>query len=121
MTGDSTESEQFYRYECAESRVGRILIVMTDDGVVDIIRGDSRKELISSALARHPGAALIPDRGVHSIWVAAIIKRIEQPGSEYDAPLDEGRGFPRRMAGQRCTCTTSGGRAGATASENACA
>jgi hypothetical protein len=96
--GETTESEQFYRYECAESRVGRILVVMTDDGVVDIIRGDSRKELLSSALARHPGAAMIPDRGVHAMWVAAIVKRIEQPGSEYDAPLDGGDRFPRRVA-----------------------
>jgi hypothetical protein len=98
MTGEEAESGHFYRYECAEARVGRILIVMTDDGVVDVIRGDGRKELLSSALARHPGAALIPDRGVHAIWVAAIIKRIELPGSEYDAPLDDGSGFPRRAA-----------------------
>jgi hypothetical protein len=98
MTDEPTESEDFYRYECAESGVGRILIVMTDRGVVDIIRGDSRSELLSSALARHPGAAMIPDRGVHAIWVAAIIKRVEQPGSEYDAPLDDGDGFPQRVA-----------------------
>jgi hypothetical protein len=94
----SAESESFFRYTCAESSVGRILVVMTDDGVVDVIRGDSRKELLSTALARHPGAGMIPDRGVHSQWVAAIVKRIERPGSEYGVPIDDSAGYRRRAA-----------------------
>jgi hypothetical protein len=91
--------EHFYRYACTESSVGRLLVLMTDDGVVDIIRGDSRSELLSAALARHAGAGLIPDRGVHAHWVASIVKRIELPGSEYGAPLDRGTGYERRAAG----------------------
>jgi hypothetical protein len=94
----TVESENFFRYTCAESSVGRILVVMTEVGVVDIIRGDSRKELLSTALARHPGAGLIPDRGVHSQWVAAIVKRIEKPGSEYGIPIDDSADYGRGAA-----------------------
>ena len=92
-------AEHFYRYACTESSAGRLLVVMTDDGVVDVIRGDSRKELLSAALARHPGAGLIPDCGAHDLWVAAIVKRIERPVSEYGIPLDRGTGYERRAAG----------------------
>jgi hypothetical protein len=97
-TPQTVESENFFRYTCAESSVGRILVVMTDGGVVDIIRGDSRKELLSAALARHPGAGLIPDRGVHSQWVAAIVKRIEKPGSEYGIPVNDSPDCSRSAA-----------------------
>jgi hypothetical protein len=94
----AVEAEHFFRYAYAESGVGRILVVMTDAGVVDIIRGDNRKELLCAALARHPGAGLIPDRGVHMQWVAAIVKRIERPGNEYGAPIDDRRGLRNRAA-----------------------
>jgi hypothetical protein len=98
MTPPIVESEDFFRYTCAESSVGRILVVMTDVGVVDIIRGDSQKELLSTALARHPGAGLIPDRGVHAQWVAAIVERIEKPGGECGIPIDDSAGYRRRAA-----------------------
>jgi hypothetical protein len=98
LTPQTAESDHFFRYTCAESSVGRILVVMTDGGVVDIIRGDSRKELLTAALSRHPGAGLIPDKGVHSQWVAAIVKRIEKPGSEYGVPIDDSAGYRRRAA-----------------------
>jgi hypothetical protein len=94
------DPEHFFRYTCAESSAGRILVVMSDDGVVDVIRGDSRAELLSAALSRHPGAGMIPDKGVHPQWVAAIVKRIEQPGGEYGFPLDDGpHTKPRAAAG----------------------
>ena len=92
-------AEHFYRYACTESSAGRLLVVMTDAGVVDVIRGDSRKELLSAALARHPGAGLIPDRGVHAHWVAAIVKRVERPGREYGIPLDRSVGHEHSSAG----------------------
>jgi hypothetical protein len=98
LTPPTAEADNFFRYTCAESSVGRILVVMSDGGVVDVIRGDSRKELLSAALARHPGAGLIPDKGVHSQWVAAIVKRIEKPGSEYGVPIDDSAGYRRRAA-----------------------
>ena len=79
-----------YRFACVESSVGRILIAMTDRGVVDIIRGDSRAELLRAALTRHPGADFVPDSGEHAHWVAAILKRIERPDLECCVPFDIG-------------------------------
>ena len=91
--------ERVFRYACAESSVGRILVVMTDYGVVDVIRGDSLRELLAAAVARHPAAGMIPDRGVHALWVAAVVKRLGFPGSDYSVPLDLGTSYDHRAAG----------------------
>jgi len=78
----------FYRYACAESSVGRLLVVMTQNGVVDVIWGDCLKQMLSAAMARHHEAGFIPDRGEHAQWVAAVVKRIEMPCLDLAAPLD---------------------------------
>jgi hypothetical protein len=92
-------SEQFYRYAYVETSVGRLLVVMTDEGIVDVVSGEDRKELVSTAMARHPGKGFIPDRGVHTHWVAAIVRRIEQPGCGHVVPIDLAAGYGRRAAG----------------------
>ena len=90
---------QFFRYAFAESSVGRVLVVMSEQGVADIISGDSPKEMLSAALARHPGSGMIPDRGAHAVWVAAVVRRIELPGCGYSIPLDLGTAYGQRAAG----------------------
>ena len=78
----------FYSYTCAESGVGRLLVVMTDSGVVDVVSGDTRQELLSTAMARHPGFGFMPDRGVHAHWVAAVVRRIERQSIGAIIPVD---------------------------------
>ena len=94
----STDVEDSYLYSCAESSLGRLLVVMTDRGVVDVISGDSLKQLLSAAVARHPGAGFIPDRGAHGEWVAAVVRRVEMPGASIAVPYDLDAGYPRRAA-----------------------
>jgi len=91
-------SSHCYRYACTDSGVGRLLVVMTEEAVVDVISGDTREELLSRALARHPGSAMIPDRGVHAHWVASVVRRIESPGREWSVPLDLRDRPPQRVA-----------------------
>ena len=93
------DTEHVYRYACAESSVGRLLIVMSENGVVDFIRGENLMQLLSRALTLHPGASLIPDRGVHTNWVAAIVRRFAHPESSCAVPLDLGIGYGPHAAG----------------------
>lgn len=81
--------ESAYRYSCAESAVGRLLVVMTDDAVVDVILGDDLNGLLEDAAARHPGARFVADCGVHDAWVARIVSRFEKPA--YPSVATSGR------------------------------
>ena len=87
-TPSSTVAADFYRYACAESGVGRLLVLMTENGVVDVVSGDNLGQLLSSALARHPGCGFIPDRGVHTHWVAAVVRRVEKQSLGTTMPVD---------------------------------
>ena len=79
MGADRTLAVQSYRYACTDSAVGRLLVVMTETAVVDVILGDDFAHMLGAASARHPGATFTPDRGVNAGWVAQIVKRFEQP------------------------------------------
>lgn len=79
---------KFLRYACVESGAGRLLVVMTDRGVVDVILGDDQSELLDAALARFPGSALLPDDGTHAEWVGAVVKRIETHSATAWYPVD---------------------------------
>lgn len=98
-TPRSIEADDLYRYAYAESRFGRLLVVMTQRGVTDVISADGSELLLSSAMARHPGAGFIPDRNVHARWVAAVVQRIETPRASVDIPYDLDAGYLRRAAG----------------------
>lgn len=85
------------RYAYAESSHGRVMVAMSEDGVVDVILGDTREELLSKALRRFPGMSFIPDRGRHAHWVAAVIKRLESPVAGIVVPVDLRRGNSCRV------------------------
>lgn len=96
---DTSES-WFLRYDSAESSIGRILVLMSDDGVVDVILGDSLSQMLWQARQRFPGSGFVPDRGRHLDWVAAVVKRLETTAPGCDVvPLDLGFGFAGRAAG----------------------
>jgi len=69
------------RYAFVESSIGRLLVVIGENGVVDVVLGDSPRQMLSSALARFPGMGLFPDRGASADQVAAVVKRIEYGAS----------------------------------------
>jgi hypothetical protein len=80
--------EHTLRYECAETSVGRLLVVISEHGVVDVLLGDSLHEMLSRATKRFPNSGFFPDRGLHSDWVAAVVKRVELPAASDLIPID---------------------------------
>ena len=88
----------FYRFAFGDSKAGRILVIMSECGVVDVISGDTHTELLHAASDRHPTAGFAPDEGVHAHWVAAIVSRIDRADGEYSVPLHHSSVCERRAA-----------------------
>lgn len=95
----SDSEDAFLQYTYAESAIGRLLVLMSDHGVVDVILGDERVQMLSCAARRFPARGFVPDRGAHSEWVAAVVKRLELPGHGAVIPVDLGTGYTLRAAG----------------------
>jgi hypothetical protein len=89
----------FLRYACVESARGLLLVLMSDRGVVDVVLGDSKTDMLSCAARRFPSAGFVPDKGSHSLWVAAVVARVELPGIGVVIPVDLGFGYRLRAAG----------------------
>lgn len=75
-------------YALVESSLGRLLVVMSRQGVVDVLLGESRARLLADAKKRFPGSILVPDHGAHGDWVAAVVTRIECARVTGVAPVD---------------------------------
>lgn len=95
----NSPEDAFLRYAYAESASGRLLVLMSRRGVVDVILGDDRVQLLKAAAKRFPSMGFIPDRGVHSEWVAVVVKRIELPEPCVVIPVDVGFDSGLRAAG----------------------
>lgn len=80
------------RYERVESSTGALLVVMSDQGVVDIVLGGTHAETLSSAVRRFPGTRFVPDRGAHSDWAAAVVRRLDRLREGVAFPIDLGPG-----------------------------
>lgn len=90
--------DSFLRYACVESSQGRLLVLMSDRGVVDVVFGDSKTEMLSCAARRFPTAGFVPDRGAHAVWVAAVVSRVELPERGMVIPIDLAFGHRLRPA-----------------------
>lgn len=83
-------NRDFLWYSCVESSAGSLLILMSELGVVDVIHGDSRAQLLSDAVQRFPHAGLIPAGATHGDWAVSVVKRIELPCYCSVFPIDLG-------------------------------
>jgi hypothetical protein len=86
------------RYGCVAALDGYVLVVMSEVGVVDLIAGDERNDLLSEAARRLPGMVLVPDDGTRADWVAGVIRRLELPNPRGDFPVDLAFGQQARVA-----------------------
>ena len=77
MIAHTTTQRPTLRFELAAACGGRLIVLLTDRGLVDLAVGDDDFDLISQMRRRYPRAALVPDRGVHLGWVESVIRRIE--------------------------------------------
>jgi hypothetical protein len=85
------------RYARLITRAGVVLVVMSECGLVDVVRAEhetSAEGLRRSVQERFPTSRLIPDHGVHADWAAAVASRIDGRRTDFAAPLDVGRCVP---------------------------
>ncbi len=88
--------QYIYRYALAEWRGDRIVIVMSELGVVDVAIGETDDEVLSQVCRRFPNAGFVPDRGLRAAWVRGVLARLERPATAVLVPLDlGGRGSER--------------------------
>jgi len=95
----SDSEDAFLRYSYYESSSGRLLVLMSRRGVVDVILGDEKLQMLLAAAKRFPATGFVPDRGAHAEWVAAVVTRFEMPGIGVVVPVDLGFGYGLRAAG----------------------
>ena len=78
-------------YVVLPTRFGRVFVLMSRDGVVDVMLDapdaapSDRFQLLRS---RFPNARLMPDDGSRGAWAAAVVARIDGTHPEVAAPVD---------------------------------
>lgn len=90
--------DQFLHYAHVESSRGLLLVVMSDLGVVDILRGHCKRQMLRDAVRRFPDVGFVPDHGARAGWVAAIVHRVETPRASAEIPIDLEFCYRRRAA-----------------------
>lgn len=85
------------RYGMTESSLGAVLIAAEQDGICDIILGDSREALEAAYAARHPDAVPGSDAELAE-WLEAVAHGVEHPGEFPSLPLVfHGTEFQRKV------------------------
>ena len=95
----TSADEGFLWYRCVEWSSGSLLILISELGVVDVIPGDSRAQLLREAGRRFPHAGLLPAGVTHSCWAASVARRIELPCRCSTFPIDLGLQRDLRLVG----------------------
>ena len=83
------------RYAFAATCVGRVAVLMSDRGVVDLCLVDDDRELAREMQMRFPDAALVDDAGVHRSWIRAVVTRLECRDGSARFPTDLRGGCPQ--------------------------
>ena len=85
------QSRRVLHYVESSTRVGRVLIVMSRSGVVDIVLAEHAAapgSPVCCLQSRFPDAMLVPDDGSHGSWAAAVVARIDRARGDLVAPID---------------------------------
>ena len=85
------QAPRVLHYIEAQTRAGRVLIVMSWSGIVDIVhaeQGAGLGDLLISVHARFAGTLLLPDDGTHLPWAAAAVARLDGRAASYLVPID---------------------------------
>lgn len=78
------------------TRVGRVFVLMSRTGVVDVVLDSARATIGDPAggdpmrilESRFPEAEIVPDDGTRLPWAEAVAARIDGAFAETDAPVD---------------------------------
>jgi hypothetical protein len=80
-------------YILSQTRVGLVLVLVSRDGVVDIVLyadDVALGDLYQFLRSRFPDTSLVPDNGAHGSWAAAAVARIDGANADIEAPIDLG-------------------------------
>jgi hypothetical protein len=94
-------SQRVLHYVVAPTRFGEVSVVMSRDGVLDVIllSGDSMPSSTLPFLrSQYPDSLLVPDDGSRGSWAAAVIARLEGASPGVMAPLDLGPSVAARAS-----------------------
>jgi hypothetical protein len=78
-------------YVVLPTRVGRVLVLMSCDGVVDVVLdspGAPSGDPLSLMSSRFPYTRLMPGDGTHRAWAAAVVAHIDGRHVDVGAPVD---------------------------------
>ena len=87
------QAPRVLHYVESQTRAGRVLIVMSRTGVVDIVLaepGARPSDALASMHARFPDTVLLPDGGAHGSWAAAVVARLDGARTDFLVPIDLG-------------------------------
>jgi AraC family transcriptional regulator of adaptative response/methylated-DNA-[protein]-cysteine methyltransferase len=76
------------RYGTGKCALGRILVALSDNGIVTIMIGDGPEKLLGDLRPRFPKATLLHDEKACRAVVAKVIKYVAAPFGRFGLPLD---------------------------------
>lgn len=85
-------------YTIVETRLGRMLVGMTERGVCAVSLGDDDAELEAFLAREFPAAEIARDDTAHADWVQALVRHLDGREPHLDLPLDvQGTAFQWRV------------------------
>jgi hypothetical protein len=85
------QSPGVLHYAVLPTRVGSVLVLMSSQGVVDVVPGgrdSGHAGIVQQVRSRFPGTRLLPDDGTHGSWTAAVAARIDGAAADFVVPID---------------------------------
>ncbi|MDR3687265.1 MAG: hypothetical protein P4L93_09950 [Coriobacteriia bacterium] len=79
------------RYAVSTSRTGRVLVLMSRNGVVDVVLVSDRttpRDWTELLAARFPDTRFILDDGERGSWAAAVVARLDGAQDNLVVPID---------------------------------
>ena len=103
------QAPKILHYAVSMTRTGRVFIVMSRDGIVDIMLAEPNapiRETLATARLRFPNTIFLPDDGARGSWAAAAVARLDGASADFMVPIDLGESAshapPRESAVAAC-------------------
>jgi len=97
-SGALPQSGEEIRFLVGESSLGKVLIAQSNKGIVSILIGEDRQELIHELQKRFPRSHIVPEPSDKENLLAKVIAFVEKPEENLYLPLDvRGTAFQKRV------------------------
>ena len=85
------ESTNVLHYVALPTRVGRVVVLMSGCGVVDVVfdgPAATPSDPFRVIASRFPRTRLLPGDGAQRVWAAAVVEHIDGTRPRLEAPVD---------------------------------